>query len=255
MSFTLNETEWAKSAIEQKMLGKSPYETLRRVARYYIDEGYQRDEVRTMVEDFILECDQTASVVKWTKTVDAAMQFALKHEAVKINCIPVTQAELERVSAIESGRQEQRLAFTLMCLAKYWNHVCGNDTNWVNSKDTDVMRMANIKTSIKRQCRMYHSLREKGLISFSRKVDCNHVRVDFIENDSPIVLMVDDFRDLGNQYLMFLGEPYFKCAECGAVEKMVNPSRGRNQKYCTCCAALIKTRRSVDSVMRKRDNA
>lgn len=252
MSFTLNETKWAECAIEQKQLGKSPYETLRRVARYYIDEGYQRDEVRTKIEEYILECDNTASLVKWGKTVDAAMQFALKHKAVNIDYIPITESELKKIDSLESGRQSQRLAFTLLCLSKYWNLCCGSTSYWVNSKDSEIMQMANIKTSVRRQCKLYHDLMEAGLISFSYKVDCNHVKVNFADEDATPVLKLDDFRNLGNQYLMYAGEPYFRCTECGVVEKYANPTTGRKQKYCAECASSVRARQKMESSQRRR---
>lgn len=254
MSFTLNETRWAKDAVENKCLGKSPYETLRRVARYYIDEGYQRDEVRTKIERYILECDSTASIVKWAKTIESAVQFALKHEAVNIEYIPVTESELNKINSLSTGRQSQRLAFALLCLSKYWNICCGGSSYWVNSKDSEIMQMANIKTSVRRQCKLYHDLMEAGIISFSYKVDCNHVRVNFANEDSPIILRIDDFRSLGNQYLMYAGENYFRCAECGIVEKYANPSTGRKQKYCATCAATVKARQKLDSSQRKRES-
>ena len=46
MSIILNERAWAEEAITYKSLGKKPSETLLRVARYYFDEQYSRQEVR-----------------------------------------------------------------------------------------------------------------------------------------------------------------------------------------------------------------
>ena len=40
MSIVLNEYEWAERAIKDKSLGKKPYETLSRVAKYYTYKNY-----------------------------------------------------------------------------------------------------------------------------------------------------------------------------------------------------------------------
>lgn len=249
----MNETEWAKSVIAEKKLGKSPYETLRRIARYYIDSGQSKAETRSSVEEYVVACDSSASIVKWSKTIDAAVTYAAKHPAVNIDFIPVTEPEMRTINALDSGRQAQRLAFTLLCLSKYWNRCNDSSSYWVNSRDTDIMQMANIKTSVKRQCKLYHDLKERGLISFSHKIDCNHVRVNFASHDSTAVMEITDFRCLGNQYLMYIGESYFPCAECGVVSKSTNANSGRKQKYCSECAAKVKVRQNVDSVMRRRE--
>lgn len=245
MSYALNETKLAISSIESPSLGKSPYDTLRRVARYYIDEGQSRDSVRKSVEEYITLCDKSASIVKWDKTINAAIQYASRHEALNIGSIPITESELTTINSAV-GSQSQRLAFTLLCLSKYWNKRNGVESFWVNSKDSDIMQMANIKTSIRRQSKLYHDLREAGMISFSHKIDCNHVRVEFADNNSNTAMEITDLRNLGNQYLMHIGQPYFKCAECGIVSKMSSISRGRHRKYCVDCAYKVQKRRSAE---------
>lgn len=244
MSIVLNETEWAKNAIETHQLGKAPYETIRRVARYYMDSGMQKSQIVSAIEEFVLSCDSNASLTKMDGMIRSAITSAVKHEAVDIGVIRVTDAEMSAIKSITTGRQAERLAFVLLCLSKYWNAYNGSDTYWVNSKDSEIMQMANIKTSIKRQCKLYKDLKDAGLISFSWKVDCTNVKVNFANDDSDTILSIDDLRNLGNQYLMYVGEPYFVCAECGLVTKKNGASTGRKQKYCVDCAMSVKARKS-----------
>lgn len=250
----LNENEWAYEMIQSKTLGKKPYETLCRVAKYYIDKyNYAKKDVRKILEDFLMQCDPGVSLPKWDKTIDYAINRAYKYDAVVIDKIDISKTEMEKIDAL-SGKQAKRLAFTVLCLAKYWNKVNPNGDCWVNSKDSDIMRMANINTSIKRQSLLYHYLNEEGLIQFSRKVDNTNVRVTFVD-DGPAVFSVTDLRNLGYQYLMYHGEPFFVCENCGITTKIKNPSRGRKQKYCADCANKIKMQQIVNSVMRKRQVA
>ena len=244
MSIVLKESEWAKNAIETHQLGKSPYETIRRVARYYIDAGQSKAQVASEVERFVVACDPTTSLSKVDNLIRSAVASAIRHEAVDVGYIGVTQAELCAIKSITTGRQAERLAFTLLCLSKYWNIYNGCSSYWVNSKDSEIMQIANIKTSIKRQCKLYKDLKDAGLISFSWKVDCTNVKVNFANDDSDVVLKISDFRNLGNQYLMYIGEPYFICAECGLVTKKNGASTGRKQKYCAECAMSVKSRKS-----------
>lgn len=250
----LNENDWAYEMIQSKSLGKKPYETLCRVARYYIEKkGYTKREVRAELDKFLLKCDPTASIPKWSDTLDYAVKSAFKYKSVAIDMICITKNEMDVIDALD-GRQTKRLAFTLLCLSKYWDAVSDSDNHWVNNKDSDIMRMANINTSIKRQSLLYHMLNEKGLIDFSKKVDNTNVRVLFGDyaDTSEVVLKVTDFRNLGYQYMMHHGESYFVCDNCGITTKMRNPSVGRKQKYCPDCANQIKMQQIINSVMKKR---
>ena len=113
------------------------------------------------------------------------------------------------------------------------------------------MAMANIRTSIKRQSAMYGTLNELGMIQFSRKVDNTNVRVCFAE-DGKEVMRITDLRNLGYQYLMYHGEPYFTCPNCGITTKVANGGNKRNQKYCQECASILRMQQNIDSVMRCR---
>lgn len=252
MSIVLKENEWAAAAIRSRTLGKKPSETLCRVARYYIDKGYGKTETRNLLDAFLIQCDPTSSLPKWSETIDYAVARALKYEALDIDGISVSDKEMKKIDSLE-GKQIKRLAFTLLCLAKYWQIVVPEGNFWVNNKDTEIMAMANINTSIKRQSLMFWTLRELGMIQFSKKVDNTNVRVCFIE-DGDEVMNITDFRNLGYQYLKYHGEPYFECENCGLTTKRRVPTKGRRQKYCSECEVSIHTQQKVNSVMRGRIN-
>lgn len=237
--------------IQANSLGKKPSETLRRVARFYMDTYHiGQDAVRKKLELFLLQCDPTVSLPKWSDALDYAVSRACKYPALNIDCIPVTKKEIEKIDALE-GKQIKRLAFTLLCLSKYWNIVMGRSDGWVNSRDNEIMSMANIDTSIKRQSEMFGKLNKLGMIQFSRKVDNTNVKVCFAE-DGDVILRIHDFRNLGYQYLMYHGEPYFICENCGVTTKQHDKNSRRRQKYCPECAAIMKMKQNIESVMRCR---
>lgn len=251
MSIVLRENDWAAAMIKGCSLGKKPSETLRRVARFYMDKyGMNQDAARKKLDSFLLQCDPTASLPKWSDALDYAASRASKYPAICIDFIPITDAEMKRIDALEI-KQMRRLAFTLLCLSKYWNLVTGKSDGWVNSKDNEIMAMANIRTSVKRQSAMYGALSELGMIQFSRKVDNTNVRVCFAA-DGKEVMRVTDLRNLGYQYLMYHGEPYFTCPNCGITTKVTNEGNKRHQKYCPDCAATIRMKQNIESVMRCR---
>ena len=249
----LNETEWARDMLAKKTFGDNPYETLKRIARFYLDQGYDRTEARRKLDMFILQCDSSASLPKWCQTADKAMSKAVKRSAVDIDYIAVTQPEMEMIDGL-SGRQTRRLAFTLLCLAKYLDVVNPSGDHWVTTDDNDIMRMANINTSLKRQSAMFRKLNECGLIRFSKKIDNTNVRVCFIQ-DGEEAVRVYDCRNLGYQYLRYHGGSFIECSSCGITVKEDNPQAGRKQKYCKACAAKIAAIQHVNAVLKQRSGS
>lgn len=251
MSIVLNEYNWAREMIAAHDLGKKPYETLCRVARYYLNvRNYTPKETRRMLDRFLIECDPAASLPKWSATLDHALIAAKKRDGIEIDSITVSEEEITTIETLET-KPLKRLAFTLLCLAKYWSVVNPNSDYWVNTKDSEIMRMANISTSLKRQSELYRTLFERGLIKFSRKVDNTNVQVCFIQGGAT-ALEVTDFRNLGWQYLKYQGGPFFECYNCGLTVKYSDPIHGKHQKYCKDCAIKVRTQQSVNAVMRRR---
>lgn len=248
MSIILKENEWAHNMITECDLGKKPSETIRRVARYYIDQGYSEKETRDKLDEFMLRCDPTVSLPKWSDMLDYALRKAKKYKAVNIDFIPISETEMSTIDKIDTV-QGRRLAFTLLCLSKYWNIVNPEMRSWVINEDSEIMKLANISTSLKRQGLLYNKLNTVGLVSFSHKINNTNVKVEF-GDDNKTVLKVNDFRNLGYQYLMYHGEPYFVCENCGIVTKRINNPKNTSQKYCRECAQKVKTRQNVESIMR-----
>ena len=122
----------------------------------------------------------------------------------------------------------------------------------MNTSDKEIMQMANINTSIKRQSLMFAELRDAGFIRFSKKIDNLNVQVQFIQAGETAI-HIQDFRNLGYQYLKYYGGAYFECENCGLTVKAQSPAKGRPQKYCPSCAVEVKTRQTVNAVMRCRN--
>lgn len=234
-------------------LGEKPFYTLVRIARYFIDfEHCPRKVIKVKLQTFVLQCNPQSSMPKWSDIIDSAITYAYKYRAVELDAIEITRSEIDTIMALE-GRQVKRLAFTLLCLAKYYNSVNDTDSGWVNSKDSEIMKMANISTSLKRQAAMYSTLVHKDLLDTSAKVDNTNVRVKYIGDDTnDVVLRITDFRNLGYQFLKYIGEPYFVCENCGITSKLKSPNAGRKQKYCTDCARKIHIQKTINPVMSKK---
>ena len=255
MSIVLNEREWAMRALDSHNLGNKAYETLLRIAKYYYSEGYSKRQVREKIGEFLIRCQPTASLVAWSPTLEWVTNQAKNMKLIDIPYIPVNENEFNTIRGLK-GKQAQRLAFTLLSISKFWDCLSPANDHWVNSPDNEIIRMANIKNSIRRQSLLFAQLRDAGMIRFSKKVDNLNVQVLFAEDGDP-VYKITDFRNLGYQYLKLIGEQYCECVNCGITFKddrgtNGNVVRGRKPIYCRECATEIHLKQTVNSVMRNR---
>lgn len=248
MNIILNENEWAEEMIANHTLGDKPTHTLRLVAGYYYDNKYSKKEIRRLLENYLISCNPSVSLVKWSDALDRIMRGVGKRKNINIPGVDVTAPEIETINGIK-GKQARRLAFTILCIAKYWDAVSNTNNHWLNTPDNEVANMANIHTSIKRQCLLYGSLIEAGLIKPSKRVDNLNVQVLFMK-PGEVVMHITDFRNLGYQYLKYMGEPYFECQNCGLVIKEKTSGVGPKTKYCPDCAAKVQAQQKINYVMR-----
>ena len=253
MSITLNELTWTKNVIENYELGQNAAETLGCVAKYYKHMGLKKSEIRKKMEEFLLRCDPYASVVLWSDTIDSALKYGMKHPLIIIDSITLTKPEMKRIESVR-GIQAQRLAFTLLCIAKYRMAVNPQSDGWVNTKESEISKMANIKSSYKQQNLLYGQLLDDGLLQASKRITNLNVRVLFMEEGEP-ALEVTDFRNLGNQYMKYIGKPFFVCKNCGLTVKVPDGAMPGKMKYCPDCAVRVHVRQQVNSVMRLRKAA
>lgn len=240
-SIVLNERIFAEDAIKNSKLGTKPIETLNRVAKYYHNEGYSPKKIENMLETFLLRCDPTINPVKWQTTITKLTKSAGKYKLIEIDGIRITKDEMDKIQQLH-GKMSQRLMFTMLCLAKYGNMVSPSNNCWVNRKDNEIFKLANIVITTKRQSLMINDLWALQYIGYSRVVDNININVKIINEESPTVLYVTDFRNLGNQYMKYCGEKYIECQYCGQVVR-----QNRNvQKYCSACAVEIDRQKSIE---------
>lgn len=174
--------------------------------------------------------------VKWKATILKHVKGAKKYNMVQVNSVGITQQELDIISSV-SERRLRKLLFTLICLAKFFNKRGNNTNDWVPTEYKDIFRMAHIFVTQSVQTKMLSELYNLGMISFGNKITNLNIHLNVIDHENEPVWIIDDFRDLGNEYV-FRTETsdLFRCESCGLVIK-----KNRNvHKYCPQCADKIQ---------------
>lgn len=244
----LNERKYAEDMLHSEEFPSKPKEALNRLVRYYKAVGYDKKRVRKLLEEFLLQRDPSIPLVKWQKTIDRAVKAQWKFDLVEIDSIQITKKEM----AICDGlfyREERRLMFALICFAKFYNTISEANNGWVNQMDTEIFNTANVKKTVRMQSAMLASLRDRGLIEFSSRVDNINIRVVCLDQDeeSEVALDVTDFIDLGNQYLRYHGESFMSCNMCNHLVRRQN----NRQRYCKDCAKKINIKKTYEAYKKR----
>lgn len=251
MEIVMNEREWVENALRVGYLGKKPTVVIGRLAKYYHSQGMKKREIRKRIEEHMLRCDPTVNTVRWQDTIDAMIKNAAKYPLIQIDKIVVTANEMRSIMELD-GVQKQRLMFTLLCLAKYSNAVRESNGGWVNQESKDIFSLANITLTAKRQALMINDLWKAGYVGYSRVVDNVNLCVRIIDDESDPEVEVTDFRNLGNQFRVYVGDKaYFPCQSCGAIIKR----RSNSHKYCSACAEEINRAKARESYENQRNEA
>ena len=207
------------------------------MARYYRQiDGLSEKETIDLIDGFMRKNCEMYNPVKWKGTILKYVKGAKKYEMVQIDSIGITQQELDTISSL-GERRLRKLLFTLICLAKFYNKRSGTANDWVSTEYKDIFRMAHLFITQRVQTKLLSDLYNLGMISFGSKITNLNIHVNVIDHENESIWLIDDFRDLGNEYVFRTeGMDLMRCESCGLVIR-----RNRNvQKYCPNCAKKIQ---------------
>lgn len=198
---------------------------------WYAD-GKSKKQIKDDMLEFLSKYAPDLSLPRWEPAIERQLKLLNRYPLIELDGIGITQGEIDTIRSLY-GRMHRRLAFALLCISKFKNIVNPNNNDWVGVGDKEIFKLANIQKNIVGQSALFRDLRDAGLIQFSKIVDNLNVRVMFMDKEALAVHMVDDFRNLGNQFHAIEGGSFVKCQECGL---WVRQNKWNNRKYCPECA-------------------
>ncbi len=228
----LDEKKYAEQILRTDPVDFSkPYQTLSIIARYYYHMcGCDGDTLTGKLHCFMELHYPRYNPLDWTNSIESCAKQAAKYPICQCSGVWITQKELDIMKEI-NDKVLERLAFTLLCLAKYHNFKNKNNQNWVNNPDSEIYRLACITTNSYDKDIRFYKLKEMGLIDFAKKIDNLSMKVLFVHNDSEKKLCITDFRKLGYEWRLYKGEDYIRCSCCNILVRKTSV----NKKYCKDC--------------------
>lgn len=233
MSVILNETKEAEHIMEKGELGSKPAATLFLLGRYYSQkEKSDTEQVFEKLNDFMQQHYKNYNPALWETILDNISKKAPKYPLREIDSIGITQYELDKISKA-ANLNYQRLLFTMLCYAKLYHRISENNNGWVNTPIKEIYQVARVTVKHRDDKFLYlNDLEHTCFISFSNKNDNLNIQINFLNASDDAVLIINDFRELGYEYLNYIGNGKFiRCTECGRLVKQ----SGRNTHYCTIC--------------------
>ncbi len=238
MSIVLNEVKQAEAILERGEVGSKPASTLFLLGRYYRQKlELNQEQTASKLNEFMELNYKNYSPALWEDIIEDISKKALKYPLREISTIGITQSELDKIAELQSLRYE-KLLFTMLCYAKVHNILSENNSGWVNTGIPEIYRAAKVTVKFKEDKFLYlNDIENTGAISFSSKNDNLNIKINFIDISGVPVLEIGDFRELGYEYLNYIGkEKFIHCKACNRLAKKT----GNKCLYCSDCSQQRK---------------
>ena len=233
MPVVLNEAKQAEYIIEKGEVGNKPTSTLFLLGKYYrVKENLDKIQTFNKLNEFMVHNYKNYNSALWEDIIEDICKKANKYSLREIDSIGVTQKELDIISDIDNLKY-QKLLFTMLCYAKLYNLISENNNGWINTDIKELFKVARVSVKYRNDKFLYlNDLEKTGLISFSNKNDNLNIRVNFVDMSEESILDIRDFRELGYEYLSYIGNKNFiHCSECNRLIRKTN----NKCLYCTKC--------------------
>lgn len=254
MPVVLNEVKQAEHIIEKGEVGNKPTSTLFLLGKYYrVKENLDKEHTFNKLNEFMKNNYKNYNSALWEDIIEDISKKANKYSLREIDSIGITQQELDEISEIDNLKY-QKLLFTMLCYAKLYNLISENNNGWINSDIKEIFRVARVSVKHRNDKFLYlNDLERTGLISFSSKNDNLNIRVNFVDMSGKSVLDVDDFRELGYEYLKKISSGKFiRCTNCKRLVKKKS-KHDYSTKYCATCSKKIESQNALERKRKQRN--
>ena len=140
----LNELKYAEKCIKENYIDKKPFFTLNILAKYYYHLGNNEAEIVELLKDYAKKTCSGYSKNKftWDTNIAKMVKTAIQYPLYQIEGVWITSKELSTIRSIHNKVLE-RLAFTLLCLAKYNIAKNPKSDGWINHESKEIFSLAN----------------------------------------------------------------------------------------------------------------
>ena len=214
---------------------ENPEETIRDLARYnyHVLKMKKEDNYDAILTYMTKNCKDFYEE-QYFKIIYRNIASAKKYKFRSVSPVKITRTEMDKIEGFNDIRKE-KIAFVLLAVAKYYNNVSSDNNNRMYISMTDLYKLSRVAIPCKERAEYLHFAYQEGLLVEHSFVGTNLKIVNFIDDDSEVVLELgeDDYKELAYAYLNYKNGGYKHCKRCGKLFKMHKSAPGR--QYCKEC--------------------
>lgn len=217
----MNEVKYAENLLVTGYIGKKPSSILSILARYFRHKmSMNTNQIIDALDSYMSNNYEFYNRNAWSKTISSISKNSKKYPIREIDGIGISASELEKIKQLDNIKYE-KIVFTMLCLAKYYNTLSENNNNWINTSVEDVFKLARVseKKSIDKFYTLNKIYRLDGYISLSNKIDNMNIQIPFVDNEKPVIT-INCLEELGYEY-MNISNPnmFYRCEDCNKLSK------------------------------------
>lgn len=238
MKIELKERTKIQNILESGNLGDKPKSSIGLLARYYIEQGKDKQEIISILDDFLNKNLKEYNTVVWSKDLEKVVKNAIKFNKplVELDNITLTQDEIKVIKDIPN-MVKQKVLFSYIVYYKVLEKMNKATDGWVSETyRADVFKESNTGYKGFKQLDLIRELVELGYMENAKGGLNNSFRLLYIKEETPenpVEMIVDDFRELGLQWMEYNKDKKIKCCEvCGIRFK----PKSNRQKMCKQCS-------------------
>lgn len=233
ISMILDEKKYIEQIIHRGKTNKDNLtDVLKILGMYYAQEcGYTDEQIKTEFNNFYLKTYGHEPNIDMLKMFDRYIKRSNQRKLFKADFIPIYKDEMKIIQGLDN-KINQRLLFTMMCLARYNNYLKGTNYNYTNNDRYKIAKLAAIPGSKDEKMDRFGELIDFGLVSYAKRTLNTKVNCMTDNFDQEIAIKITRIEDIANQYRLYCGEDYVYCEDCGLLFRN---SSTKPAKKCPAC--------------------
>lgn len=243
--YIFNEKEYIEAIINAKKVDlANPTNTIRKLARYnFYVNGYKKSKNYNAIVDYMTKNFKDFSEMTYQKSIDGCIKDVDKTPFKNIKSVRITKSELDKICLLDDIKK-QKLAFVLLCTAKYRDQYNPNNCHKTDISATDLYKTARVVLPKEQRNIYLHFLISDGLVEPHNNSKTKNKKLLFVSEDENDEVVLDlkevDYKELAYVYMSWKnnGKGFTKCQKCG---KTIKQSKTRPRKYCEECAEIVIT--------------
>lgn len=241
MKLIANETEYARRCLEQNIMDKKPYKSIRAVVRY-LNRVCHIDDINIIYDSVQSYINAVGKRV--TISIDTIKTFIYEDSPYnELERVYISKKEMDTIMACKYPYSWKKILFTMLVQYKVKLAIYPEARNSRIEADLSIiMNDAHTTLTLAKRMEMLARFEEDGLIEMPNGgKQAKYIYLQYVDNEpEEVAVVVEDFFDFYLYFEQYVkGGRLIRCSECG---KLVL-TQGNKTQYCKKCAKeLIKER-------------